>query len=383
MQACGIIAEFDPFHNGHKYLLDRARASGSTHIAVVMSGSTVQRGTVSFCDKFFRAETAVRNGADLVLELPAPYSCSNAEVFASAGVRALDALGEGVISRLVFGSEIADTSVLVRASEAADSLKDSESLKEFCRGGDSYPLAVCKACELEYGKTVAEVFRYPNSTLAVEYCRALRAQAHHIEPFAVEREGAAHGSDRISGSFASASLIRSMLQNGENVSGLLPEVPDVFCKAERLDSLILYRLLSAEAEDILALPDSNEALANRFLKAAASCPASTEAFFEACKSKSFTLSRLRRLALHLVLGVRKEDIVPLPYSRILAFNERGREILAAGEHTLPIDTSLAALEQSSPAARRVSLLERRGSLLFAAGSGIPPVNEYKKQIRIM
>ena len=381
MKAAGIIAEFDPFHNGHAYLIRKARESGCTHIAVAMSGSAVQRGEPASFDKFARAKAAVAGGADLVLELPAPYSCSNAEVFASAGVSALSALGKGVTERLVFGSEITDTSLIVRAAEAADSLADSEAVAAFLRQGDSYPLAVSKACRSVYGAGIAGVFENPNSTLALEYCRAIKRSGSQMEPFAVERTGAAHDSAAPEGDIASASCIRRLISEGGDVSRFTPMPADAFRDPRRLDSIFLYALTSADRQTLEALPDSSEAIASRVLAAAAEGHAAAAALIAACKTKNLTLARLRRLALHLVLGVTKQDIVPLPYVRILAFNQRGAELLSAGEHTLPVNTSLARLERTGAAAARVSQLERRASALVCIAGGLPVGNEYRKSIK--
>lgn len=383
MNICGIIAEFDPFHNGHKYLLEQARASGATHIAVAMSGSAVQRGTPAMFDKYARAKAAVSWGADLVLEMPAPYSCSNAEVFAKAGVSALAALGEGVVSRLVFGSEISDTALIVRASEAADALKQSQRVKALLSGGMSYPAALASAAKEEFGSDIASVLDNPNSTLALEYCRAIRENAASVEPFAVKRTGAAHNSGDISGSIASGSKIRELTAAGEDTSALMPAPLGDPCLTDRLGKLFLYKLLSADKQELMSLPDVGEALADRLLKTTEKPFSDAGELLAACKSKDITAARLRRLALHLVLGITKEDIAPLPYVRVLALNGRGREILAAGEHKLPIGTSLAKLEKTSDQARRVSLLERRASQLRALGTTEGrSVNEYTIPVKL-
>lgn len=384
MRACGIIAEFDPFHNGHKYLIEQARDEGNTHVAVVMSGNAVQRGTPSFYDKVYRAECAVDNGADIVLELPAPYSCSNAETFARAGVVALASLGKGVIRHLVFGSEIPDTELILRASGAAEKLRDSEKVRRFIQQGDSYPLALSKACEMEFGKEVASVFGTPNSTLALEYCRALKTTAPWINPCAVKRVGAAHDSTDDRDGYASASLLREMLRIGEDVSQYMPAFTHDFYSSARTDSIFRYHLTAADKNELLALPDVNDAIANKVIKTASEGFSSAAQILSACKSKDITAARLRRMALHLVLGVRKEDLAPLPFVRILAFNKRGSELLSAGEHTLPIDTSLKRLEAVSTQAMRVSLLERRAGMLRSLGTqnGIP-INEYKRDIRML
>lgn len=383
MNICGIIAEFDPFHNGHKYLIESARASGSTHIAVVMSGSVVQRGTPAMFGKYQRASAALKSGADLVLEMPAPYSCSNAEIFAKAGVTALASLGNGVVSRLVFGSETADTELIVKASFAADKLRQSDRVKKLLSEGMNYPSAVCTAAEEEFGKEISSVLRNPNSTLALEYCRALRSSAPFIEPFAVARKGALHNSTDTDGVTASGSKIREMITLSEDVSALMPSLLEDPCLTDRLDKIFLYKLLSADKEELMSLPDVDPAIADRILKVSERSFSRAEDFLAAVRSKDITAARLRRLALHLVLGITRQDIAPLPYVRVLALNGRGREILAAGEHILPMDTSLARLEKTSAQAARVSLIERRASQLRALGtSSGSSVNEYTAQVKL-
>ncbi len=385
MIAAGIIAEFDPFHNGHKYLIKEARSGGATHIAVAMSGSATQRGAVSAFDKFSRAEAAVKHGADLVLELPAPLSCSNAEVFARAGIAALAGLGEGVISRLCFGSETADGNLIIQAARASSELRQSPLALEYTRRGDSYPLAMAKACEQQYGHEVASVFKSPNSTLAVEYCRAIESLAPYIEPRPVLRAGPAHNSSKLCRGFASGSQLRERAAKDEDLSAYMPEKLSGFSHAGRLDSIFLYRLLSAGRQELLELPDVNEQLADRLLKASKEGSPTCEALLMACKSKNITLARLRRLALQLVLGVRREDIIPLPYLRILAFNDRGRELLRAAKSSLPIDTSLARLESVSDRCARTIEIETKATILRSIGTEEDPCGrgcEYRKQIKI-
>jgi len=383
MFAVGIIAEFDPLHNGHKYLLKRARELGGTHIAVVLSGSAVQRGEPAAFDKFSRAAAALENGADLVIELPAPYSCSNAEVFAGAGVSALAALGRGAVSGLIFGCENDDTALILRAADAADALKESSEVKDALKSGLSYPAALAFAAEERFGREIAEVFSQPNSTLALEYCRAVRRIAPWIEPAAVKRIGAGHNASGIQDSIASGSEIRALLRDGGDASGLMPPIGGERSDPQAVDKILLYRLMTARKRDLLALPDVDEALADRVLKTAAEPFDSSAGLLAACKSRNITLARLRRMALHLVLGVRAEDIAPLPFLRILAFNSRGRELLAAGEHTLPADTSLVKLEKTSAQAQCVSRLERAAGALRALGtpSGIYE-NEYRRAVRM-
>ena len=384
MIPAGIIAEFDPFHNGHKYLIEKARENGSTHIAVVMSGSAVQRGAPAFLNKYFRAETAVKNGADLILEMPAPYSCSNAETFAKAGITALASLGKGFIKRLYFGSETDNTALLQRAAAASLQLKDSPTVRRLLKQGASYPSAVYKACRKEYGDETASALESPNSTLAVEYCKAISLTAPEIEPFAVLRTGTGHDCPNTDNGFASGSKLREMILQGKDTSEYMPFEANDYCNVSKLDTTFLYRLMTAQKEELLGLPDMNEALCNRILKARNASYSDTESFLEACKAKNITAAKLRRTALHLVLGINKSFMIPLPYLKILAFNKRGAELLQAADPLLPIGTSPARLEKLSAGAQKVAEAERNASILRSLGTSSGRIdNEYTRKIQII
>ena len=123
MITSGIVAEYNPFHNGHKYMIEQVRAKGATHVVAVMSGSVVQRGDVAVFDKHFRAQKAVENGVDLVIELPFPFSCSSGEVFARSAISILSGLGDEVINHLAFGCECDDIDLLIKAADASIELK--------------------------------------------------------------------------------------------------------------------------------------------------------------------------------------------------------------------------------------------------------------------
>ena len=164
MKIAGVVAEYNPFHNGHKYHLEETRRMGATHIVVVMSGSAVQRGDTAISDKYFRAKTAVENGADLVIELPCPYSCSSAERFAGAAVQILAGFGEGGVSMLSFGCEDDDIALLDKAAEISSELDESDYVKEMLENGVPYPAAVASAAGIP---EIKALFDKPNNMLAI------------------------------------------------------------------------------------------------------------------------------------------------------------------------------------------------------------------------
>ena len=196
--------------------------------------------------------------------------------------------------------------------------------------------------------------------------------------------GSDHDSMTGSEGFASGSMLRGMISRGENTSDLMPQRAEEYCNVSKLDSIFRYRVSTAGYDEILALPDAYTSAADRIIKAARSSYPCIEAFLDACKAKNFTAAKLRRLVLHLVLGITVNDIVPLPYLRILAFNKRGTEILKSSVPLLPCGTSLAELEKSSLNAARIAAIEKRASILRSLGtsSGIAE-NEYSRMIRII
>ena len=372
MLTAGIVAEFNPFHEGHRYLIKQARERGATHIVCCMSGAAVQRGELAITDKHTRAAMAMEGGADLVVELPAPFSCSSAEFFAKYAVGTLVKLGIGI---LAFGSECEDKSLLKRTAEASRRLAGEELTRSFAAQGMSYPAAICAAARELEGDDVAEVLSNPNSTLAVEYINALQS-APQVDILPVKRVGAAHDSDSSDGFPSGMELRRRMLSGGLQAD-FSPVAP---AAAERV---IYYNILTADKQRLMQLPELGEPLADRIIKLAADPPPTLDEFLMAVKNKSCTLARLRRSALHLTLGVQgAADLLPdPPHIRILAMNERGREVLSSAETDIPVSASLKKLEQSSECSARVISIENRAVRLMQLCTGRFE-NEYTRKFVI-
>ncbi len=372
MLTAGIVAEFNPFHLGHKYLIEQTRSRGATHIVCCMSGAAVQRGELAVTDKHTRAAMAIAGGADLVAELPAPFSCSSAEVFAKYAVRTLLELGTDV---LAFGSEHDDPGLLKKAAEASLWLPDTQEVRCLMEQGMTYPAAVAAAADKLAGGDVADVLSNPNSTLAVEYIKAL-LQKPGTDILPVKRIGAAHDSGS-AGEYPSGMELRRRLLSGEMKADFTPIDPAA------AESVIYYSLLTAGKQRLMQLPELGEPLADRIIKLAADPPPTLEEFLLSVKNKSCTLARLRRSALHLALGVRGAgDMLPCPpHIRILAMNERGREILAAAVTDIPVSTSLKKLEQSSERSARITELENRAVRLMQLCAGSFE-NEYRRKITL-
>ncbi len=341
-----IIAEYNPFHTGHKYHIGQTRALGATHIVAIMSGAAVQRGEAALFDKHFRARQAVLGGADLVVELPCPFSCSCAEIFAKAAVSIIERMG--CVDMLSFGAE-SDTETLKSCAEASEAVSGGL-VREFLKEKD-YPTAFRLAVEKHFGERTAEVFDKPNNLLAIEYIKALSATGSAIKPVAVHRAGAAHDSGAPDGGFASGLYIRNGILRREDMSSYLGYDFDrsAVCDTNRLSDAIMLRLMqitdSGEWDEV---PDFSAALADRLKKALASSKYSDfSSLIDNVKSKSFTRARVSRALFSAFLGIRHDDLTMLPYCRVLAFNERGREIMRdiKLEGGIEISTSLSDFSQ--------------------------------------
>lgn len=349
MKTAAIIAEYDPFHYGHKYLIDKAREAGATHIFAVMSGSFTQRGSAAIYDKHTRAKTALENGVDLVIELPARYSLTSAAGFARGAVGIVNALG--CADMLAFGSECGDIAALKEASGAVEYTLHSEEFDQLLKKGLNYPSALQKAMLKFYTDDVAELVSSPNNTLAIEYLSALDDLGCTIEPFTVRRFGAAHDSDEQS-DFLSGSAIRKKLAAGEDCSEYAPVVDAPTADMARLERAILAALRSLRADDFSYIADCAGGLGDRLYKAVRKGSSLSGIYFMT-KTKRYTLARIRRAVLCGFLGITGEiSREKCAYIRVLGMNSRGREILSAAKCSLPIDTSLKALSRTSREARR-------------------------------
>jgi len=375
MKVAAVIAEYNPFHNGHALHLERTRElAGATHIVAVMSGDFVQRGDAACADKRTRALTAVRCGADLVLELPLPWAIAGAETFARGGVGIAAALG--CVDILSFGSECGDIGLIARTAALTDSGEALLRLRERLDGGASFA-AARSAALAQIAPECAALLSEPNDTLGVEYCRALSVLAPHIRPFCVQRTGAAHDSASArEGQPVSASYLRSRLSAGEDISALEGFMPAAAvqllretaaagsCSADlrRLDRALLLRLRSMTAEELSVLPDVGEGLEHRIADCARRMSGTDAGFMRLCdeiKCKRYTHARLRRILLSALLGITAGDSDGTPpYLRVLAMNRRGQEILAAyaaakGESGLPLITRYAQVSSLDGHGRRI------------------------------
>lgn len=392
MKVSGIICEYNPFHNGHLYHIQQTRKNGATHIVAVMSGNFVQRGDVAVMDKLDRARLAVKSGADLVIELPVQYSLSSAENFAAGAVYLLDSLG--AVDELSFGSECGDIDKLRNALETTRNaaVEHADDIRQIMEKGYTYPRALTSVINGMDSET-ASIISQPNNLLAIEYIKALANYSSDIIPFTIKRDSSAHDAPPASGSSASASFIREKIETERSTAGIRHYVPELwadalssaFSKGEtaslsRLERVLLYKLRTSSADEIARISDVGQGLENRIY--GARMAGSLDELLFTVKTKRYTMARIRRIMLTFLIGVTKEDMEILPpYGRILAFNERGREILARAKDSakIPYGSSIAKLSQLSETAERFAELEIRASDIY--GLALETVTSAQKDYR--
>lgn len=363
MKIAGVVAEYNPFHNGHAYQIEQMRKAGATHVAAVMSGAFVQRGEPAILDKWTRARAAVLGGADLVIELPAPFALSSAPEFAFGAVSALAFIG---VSMIGFGSESGDMEALKQELCALEALEKAGAFAPFLKEGMSYPRARQAAFEQTYHRTPC--FADPNDLLALSYLRAAKRLGVSFEWLAVKRAGAAHDSTTAAGAFASASFLRTHLEQPEILSQYVPETafslyqkaineqraPIRMANGERY---LLGVLRSLSRAQWAAIPDVTEGLEHRLWRAVRESGSLSE-FYDAVKTKRYPHARIRRIACCAALSItQKERAASCEAFRVLAFNRRGAEFLGQipKEQRQRIGVNFADLYRRYPQAFQASV----------------------------
>ncbi|MGN1031149.1 MAG: nucleotidyltransferase family protein, partial [Butyricicoccaceae bacterium] len=350
MQVCAIISEYNPFHYGHFYQITRTRELlPDAAVVAFMSGNYVQRGDIAVWEKYTRARLAVQSGGpDLVLELPLTAALSSAEGFAQGAAAQIQAAG--CITHLSFGSECGSAELLIRAAALTETEAFCQMRKCAMDEGLPYPAALHQAA-MAVDPDCADVFAQPNDTLGLEYCRALRLYAKNVQPIAIRRTGAAHDSSETAQRICSASHLRTLLdQKTSCAREFLPPPADQILNLQRLhrihemEAAILPYLRRLSPEYLASVHGISEGLEYRFAEAAAKAQ-SLPQLYEGMKSKRYPLSRIRRAVLCAYLGITSELAARGPqYIRVLAMNQRGREVLRRMKTTcsLPVITKPTA-----------------------------------------
>lgn len=366
MKIASIIAEYNPFHKGHAYQINKIKEDYTDFIVVIMSGNFVQRGEPANINKYERARQAVNNGASLVLELPLPYATSNAEIFALGAINILNSMG--IINRLYFGSED-ELEVLKSLQEKIDKNFDEDKLKKYLSEGKSFirsrQLAMDFLTEEE-----KEILKRPNNILALEYLRSLTKLNSNIDPRSIKRKNVNHDDDFSLDGFASASHIRRLAYEGEDVSRFLPGYDLVVeNKLENYYDIFRYKMIS-EKINFKDYFDYEEGLENRILE-----NLDAENFhdlIEKVHSKRHSRSRIKRLVIEILLDIKKDLIKNSfedPYTRVLACDERGIEIFKKSKNKNKIYSFKSFYDRSSGITKEMLDKEIFSSDLYNIKSG--------------
>lgn len=352
MKTAGIIAEYNPFHNGHAYHIREVRhQTGADYVIVAMSGNFMQRGVPAMLDKYTRARMALLNGADLVLELPCIFACSSAELFAKGGVSLLCQLG--VVDFLGFGCENDDLELLTKAASLLSEEPEEYrlTLQNSLREGNSFPTARAEAISscLQDPTIDSAFLSSPNNILALEYLKAIKGLSsmnskkslmnqNILTPVAIKRAGASYHEDCLCASYSSALAIRKVLLSQEqetlNTDALKDQIPDSVLHllekayqktypvtSQDFSAQLHYKLLSEVETGYTEYPDVSKDLSDKIKKNLNSY-SDFDSFCMLLKSKDLTYTRISRCLLHILLNIRKEDILPqAPYARVLGFRK--------------------------------------------------------------
>ncbi len=356
MKITGIIAEYNPFHNGHLYQIRKIREETDTDfIIVAMSGDFVQRGMPAIVDKYARAHMALACGADLVVELPVIWATASAEYFATVGVRLFEQMG--CVDRLCFGAETSDTALLSRIADCLvrEPASYRDALTAQLKSGKNFPAARAAALTKFLGDAdgaLSAVLASPNNILAIEYLKALASGTGNVSPYPIVREGNGYHSESLSGTHPSATAIRSLIVGNaatlsdlqsEQLSNAMPAAAlsvfsgalaagKIMC-ADDFSSILRYLLLSRSVEELAAAPDCNTDIARRLKSNLFSFTDFTQ-FTALNQTKDTTGTRISRIFTHLLLGISGTDYTVakesgiVPYIRPLGFRKSSATVLS-------------------------------------------------------
>ncbi len=410
MHVTGLITEYNPFHNGHLFHLKKAReTTGADYTAVVMSGSFVQRGAPAVFDKYSRTRAALLSGADLVFEMPAPFSTASAIEFASYAVALFTALG--AVDSICFGSECGEIEPILRAARLLNEESEpfKKRLQDFLKEGKTFPEARSAALA-EEGAEEAKLLSSPNNILGVEYCQAVLRQRSPLSCFTIKREGNGYHDPSLNGALGSALAVRQALQSGTDVQALRFLLPDPsfdsVCRSipvflDDFSGLLNYRLLTEQEPERYA--EIRPELAARIKKLAPGF-ASFDQRIKELKSRQLTYTGVSRGLIHLILGIeqRQMDLFKeagfAPYARILGFRKSAAPLLRRIKEnsSIPVISKLAGAEKRlDPAGAAMLACEIQSSHLYQnvrcekAASGAFPgrtavfQNEYTQPVLIL
>ena len=371
MKICGLVTEYNPFHNGHMHHMREARElTGCDYLIVVMSGNYVQRGTPAIIDKYERARMALEGGADLILELPVLFSTASAETFARAAVSLLNQLG--CVDALCFGSELGDIAPLQKIADVLNHEPESVSkdIREYVRSGMSYPLARSLALTDFFGDSIenlSAILESPNNILGIEYLRAIEHLNASMVPYTIRRWTTEHHSNATYQDVASATALRKMLYEDDGFEKIVPYVTSYtarefaiksgICTPVRADdlSMLLQYRLENECDHLTDYLDFTPELQERVRNLLTDVFTFKE-WASALNTKNITHTRINRALLHLILNIKTADLKAYAdedycmYARILGFRSASQPLLSE----IRLNTALPMITKMADTKRNLS-----------------------------
>ncbi|SHH09226.1 nucleotidyltransferase [Tepidibacter thalassicus] len=355
MKVLGLIVEYNPFHNGHLYhFLESKKITNSTHTIAIMSGHFLQRGEPALFDKWTRAKMAVKSGIDLVIELPTLYSTQSAEFFSHGAINTLNSTN--IVDSICFGSEIGNIDILYKISKILvnEPIEFKKHLKNYLNKGLLFPSARSKSL-FDYIKnnsilninedTLSKILNSSNNILGIEYIKSIIKLKSSIKPYTIKRIKSEYNSTNIENDICSATAIRELLKSNFNLDILNKVVPKAtyslinFQTKNNFNPVFsdcFYQLIQGiilrEEKNINYYFEVNEGIENKIVNSIFNTSSFEELILN-IKSKRYTLTKIKRILTNILLGIKKEDILTIkdidtvPYIRILAFNDKGREII--------------------------------------------------------
>ena len=385
-----VISEYNPFHNGHLYHIQKSKKLINPDFSIcIMSGNFVQRGEPSIIDKWSKTEAALKCGFDLVIELPTVYSISSAENFAEGAIKLLDSFDDVTLS---FGTECGDLDILNNiANVLFDEPKEYQTilLHELSKGL-SYPKARENALLLYLNdvRKYANVLSNPNNILGIEYLKAIKKLKSKVIPFTIKRIDEGYNSLKIKDRLASATAIRNLVKNNEDVKKLIP-TPSFNILSENInhgkvlndisvfEKEIIYTLRKMSVQEIANLPDVSEGLEN-LLKKSSNETSEIEKLIDALKSKRYTRTRIQRILLHALLNITKDEVSNYKYNpqyiRVLGFTKTGEKLLSQiyNKANIPIVTQVGKfLKNANETSRRMIEKDILATNIYTLGYQIP------------
>lgn len=377
MQVTAVIAEYNPFHNGHKYHIEQTRKkTDNSFIMAIMSGNFVQRGEPALLDKRERARIALMNGADLVVELPVQWATASAERFARGAVYI--AHQAGIVNNLSFGCEDDDIVVLQQIARILNDKVYSREIKNYYDGHMcSYPEARSAVVSEVLDKDCSRIMMQPNNILAIEYLKALISFRSDIKPVGIERNSTGHDSSLINGNITSAMNIRNLVKTNKDYGKFVPgnslkvfedniekgTFPSLY---SNLETAVLAHLRKMKPSDFIGTPDVAEGIEHRIVEAVKTSVSLNE-IFDKVKTKRYTHARIRRIILSSFLGITAEDVTSLPpYIRVLGLNDNGRMMLKEmkNKYFVPVIMKYGDVKYLDDGARRVFMTESTATDLY-------------------